>query len=617
MMAHRMRHGLTALAGALTLVGSLLCAAPSGALAPPGGVEEFPFSIMEDTPTSGFVAGPDGNIWFTDNAFTGGTNVGKVGLINQDGQIHEYVVPTAPGSTEHPEHSDPYQIAQGPNDTLWFTDLGENSNGEQLIGQVALGKGEPQIKEFPGAAKENELGPIAAGPEGNMWFSTSMFASEDKIWRITPKGELHLVAGLGAHGFYPNIGGLAQGPGGYMWFTERDENEAFIGRINASTDKYEHFPIPTKNSYPGGIAPGPNGNMWFVESGTSQIGEINSKGEIKEFPATSTNYSTDGIVEGPDGNMWFTQATINSIGRIGPSGEVKSFPIPTPQSEPAAIARGADSNIWFMDARATEVSPTPGTFYHIGRLTTPYLPTVLAPPTITGTPTAGQVLTATPGSWTNSPGSFAYQWQECEASGAACSNLPGETGVAHPLGAGEVGHTLRVIVTATNVAGAAAKESAPSAVVASPPPPPPPPKVTPSVEASMTWTFGWTRKFTLVESLVAHGVPRGGKVEVVCHGHGCPFSHHTSATVASHHSSHHTCQGRKCKKPKPRPQGPEVSLTSLFKGRHLGVGATISMRIVKSGWIGKSFVFTMRSGQTPHVQVSCLAPGSTTPGKGC
>jgi hypothetical protein len=60
-----------------------------------------------------------------------------------------------------------------------------------------------------------------------------------------------------------------------------------------------------------------------------------------------------------------------------------------------------------------------------------------------------------------------------------------------------------------------------------------------------------------------------------------------------------------------------VSLTSLFKGHHLSVGATISVRIVRSGWIGKVFVFTTRSGQTPRVQISCLAPGSTTPGKGC
>ena len=607
---------MTTMIGTLALAGGLLLAAPVAAIAPPGGIEEFPFSSTEDFPTSGFVVGPDGNIWFTENVSSGGTDAGKVGLIDAAGQIHEYAVPTSkPATTTQPEESDPDQIAQGPNDTLWFTDSDVNSNDEELIGQIALGKGEPQIKEYPAAAKEVQLGPIAAGPEGNMWFATARFGGEDEIWWITPKGETHHVDSLGLHGFYPNIGGLAQGPGGYMWFTERDENEAFIGRINASNAKYEHFPIPTKNSYPSGIAPGPNGNMWFVESGASQIGEITSTGEIKQFPATSTNYSPNGIVEGPDGNMWFAQATINSIGRIGSSGEVKSFPLPTPESEPAGVARGSDGNIWFMDDRPTEVSPTPGPFYHVGRLTTPFLPASVSPPAISGTPTQGQALSTSPGSWTNNPGIFAYQWEDCDSAGNNCTGLSGETGVTHFLTPADVGHTLRVVVVATNVAGSATATSAPSSVVAPAPPPPPP-----HIEASMTWSFGWTRKYSIVESLIVHGVPKGGRVEVVCHGHGCPFSHHRSATVAS--KRHQTCHGSKCKKAKPKPkhsapQGPEVKLTSLFKGKHLHVGATISVSVVKAGWVGKSFVFTTRSDKTPLEQTACLAPGSSKPGKDC
>jgi virginiamycin B lyase len=621
-LAHRTRRVTTALIGALALAGGLLLAAPVAAIAPPGGIEEFPFPSIgtEDSPGSGFVAGPDGNIWFTGNTSSGGTSVGKVGLITLEGLIHEYAVAqTYPGSAtpEEPEHSDPYQIAQGPNDTLWFTDLGINNNDEQLIGQVTLGKGEPQIKEFQDTAKEDQLGSIAAGPEGNMWYSTARFGGEDQIWWITPKGEPHLVVGLGSHRFYPNVGGIAQGPGGLMWFTERDENErgedeGYIGRYDTSTKVYEHFPILLKNSYPSAIAPGPNGNMWFVESGANQIGEITPTGAIKEFPAVSTNYSSDGIVEGPDGNMWFTQSGIDSIGRLTPSGEVKSFLLPTPESEPTGIARGSDGNMWFMDDRSTEVIPGQGAFYHVGRLTTPFLPVSASPPAISGTPTQGQALSATQGSWTNNPGVFTYQWEDCDSAGNNCAALSGETGVTHFLTPGDVGHTLRVVVTATNVAGSASAVSGPSAVIAPAPPPPPP-----RVEASMTWTFGWTRKYSVVESLIVHGVPKGGHVEVVCHGHGCPFSHHHSATVASHH--HQACHGSKCKKakPKPKPQGPEVILTDLFKGRHLRVGTSISISVVKAGWVGKSFVFTTRSNRTPLEQTACLAPGSSKPGKDC
>ena len=43
-----------------------------------------------------------------------------------------------------------------------------------------------------------------------------------------------------------------------------------------------------------------------------------------------------------------------------------------------------------------------------------------APPTITGSAQQGQTLTEVHGSWTNSPTAFAYQWQQCDSSGANC-----------------------------------------------------------------------------------------------------------------------------------------------------------------------------------------------------
>jgi hypothetical protein len=134
----------------------------------------------------------------------------------------------------------------------------------------------------------------------------------------------------------------------------------------------------------------------------------------------------------------------------------------------------------------------------------------------------------------------------------------------------------------------------------------------PRIEASMTWSFGWTRRYTIVESLTAHAIPKGAYVEVFCRGRGCPFARHRSATVASHER----CHGRKCPRHLTR-QGPTVSLTGLFKGRRLDVGARISVSIVKAGWVGKSFLFTVRVDRAPSVTVACLAPGSSEPGHGC
>jgi virginiamycin B lyase len=606
---------------ALTLVGSLASAIPAAASAPPGGIAEYAISNSSGYLRGGITSGPDGNIWFTESS----GSTGEIGRITTEGMDTEYLIPTAEGSQERPESSFPSGIAQGPGASMWFTDEGTNNESEYFIGRITLKQGEaPQIKEFPIPPKEIYPREIAEGPDGAMWF-TATSPSGGQIGRINAEGAvtqypIPIAPASQEHPEFSEPNGIGQGPDGHMWFTDdgtNNEGKSFIGRIDTSTGKVDEFLIPTKESYPHGIAQGSNGDMWFNESpGVSQIGQITPTGEVREFPVPSTSYSLEGIALGPDGNMWFTEGyEANAIGRITASGEVKGFPIPTKGTYPQGIVRGPEGNMWFIEQDPTEVSPTPGAFYHVGELTTPFVPVSASPPAISGAPTQGQALSASQGSWTNGPGAFAYQWQDCDTSGGNCTNLSSETGITHFLGAGDVGHTLRVVVTATNIAGSTPAVSAPTAVVRQPAPPPPP--VLARVESSMTWTFGWSRKFTIVESLVAHGVPAGGHVEVVCHGHGCPFPRHRSATVARHQS----CHGRGCK-PKakskhPTRSSPEVSLTGLFKGRHLGVGARISVSVVKPGWIGKSFVFTVRASRTPHVQIACLAPGSSDPGRGC
>jgi hypothetical protein len=74
-------------------------------------------------------------------------------------------------------------------------------------------------------------------------------------------------------------------------------------------------------------------------------------------------------------------------------------------------------------------------------------------PVISGTTTEGQSLSATKGEWSGSPTSYAYQWQDCDTSGEACSNLSGATNSSYTLGSGDVGRTVRVVVTAGNAGG--------------------------------------------------------------------------------------------------------------------------------------------------------------------
>ena len=91
-------------------------------------------------------------------------------------------------------------------------------------------------------------------------------------------------------------------------------------------------------------------------------------------------------------------------------------------------------------------------------------PANTAAPAITGTTVAGQTLGASNGSWSGSPTSFAYQWQRCDATGAACANL-GAANQSYVVQPADIGQTLRVVVTASNAAGSASATSAPTAPV--------------------------------------------------------------------------------------------------------------------------------------------------------
>ncbi|HZL18198.1 MAG TPA: hypothetical protein VFG23_10670 [Polyangia bacterium] len=207
------------------------------------------------------------------------------------------------------------------------------------------------IKEFaiPSPA---EADGIAAGPDGNLWFT------EDGVMSFG----ICTTNGMITEKPFPTAAmdaSITVGANGNIWFVEGGITYPQVARISVSGVATE-FPIPTLNSNPQGIAAGADGNIWFAENG--KIGRMTTSG------AATVEFSIPGgisylVTPGPDGNIWFTGGNGSDpiIGNITPDGTVTAFPV---SSVPNGITSGPDGNIWFTE-------PSYGSAAQIGRFIPP------------------------------------------------------------------------------------------------------------------------------------------------------------------------------------------------------------------------------------------------------
>jgi hypothetical protein len=94
-------------------------------------------------------------------------------------------------------------------------------------------------------------------------------------------------------------------------------------------------------------------------------------------------------------------------------------------------------------------------------------PVNMGTPTLSGAAQEDQTLAVSNGTWSQSPTSYAYAWNRCDANGGSCSAISGATAATYKAAKTDVGRTLRVTVTATNPGGSGQATSPPSAVVSS------------------------------------------------------------------------------------------------------------------------------------------------------
>ena len=305
-------------------------------------VTEYSDGLRPGSAPTGIVAGPDGAMWFTEQASPGG-----IGRISASGEVTRFTNGLSADAT-------PYRIATGPDGNLWYTDNSHKSR----VGRITP---DGVITEW-GLGDGTVPSGITAGPDGNVWFVEAGKAG--RITRITPDGNRKSFTGGLTDNSAPTS--ITAGPDGNLWFTE-SVNPGRIGRITPAGVITE-FPATGAGGPPQEITAGPDGNLWFTVGGSKKVGRITTAGNVTFSEPLRGDAEPQGIVAGADDALYIVLRGRSVIARLTTDGGVMELGGLTSAAGATGIAAAPDGALWITE------SADPG---RIARMTVPP-PEVLA-----------------------------------------------------------------------------------------------------------------------------------------------------------------------------------------------------------------------------------------------
>jgi streptogramin lyase len=283
-------------------------------------VDEFPLTIAGSHPV-GIVAGPDGNLWFTEE-------VGRIGRMHPTGSLTEFS--TIGTGLE--------QIVVGPDNNLWFVEA-----TARKIGRIET---DGTTTEFPTRCNPN--GYITSGPNNSVWFPEACSGGEIHISEMATLGA---AAGtISEHTLGMVVGreldAIATGIDGNVWFADR--NRGSITRLKVSTDAFTEFVISGASHSLSAVVRGPDDKLWFSFDQT--IGRISAEGDIDEFELQDTADAISFMAPAPDGSVWGSDVD-GTLWRIviTPSGMSQSRYSVSHHGDLIYITPGPDGNLWFTE----------------------------------------------------------------------------------------------------------------------------------------------------------------------------------------------------------------------------------------------------------------------------
>lgn len=287
------------------------------------------------------VTGDTGSdFWFAETA------ANRIGKITTQGAITEYLLPL--------DGFNPYSIANGPDDTLWFpyTTFTTNPFSKGYIGRIVGGSGEVTLYQLPDDTISSNSR-ITRGPNDTLWFTSG----SKQIGSATADGALtiytldHVTVSLG----------IASGADGALWFTYSDNTiNGGAGVARITTDgSVTFYPVPNADVLRD-IKTGRNNDLWFTVSASAHdekvVGRITVDGTLTLYYMSQLDAHAYPYAIAHLGNGTFAFGTIHGgsgvsdhqyIGTITPAGDVQVFETPNGDQVEAMAYAGWANEVWF------------------------------------------------------------------------------------------------------------------------------------------------------------------------------------------------------------------------------------------------------------------------------
>ena len=254
-----------------------------------GKVEEFPTPETNSAGIHSAMAGPDGTVWFTQQA------TGKLGEYNpRTGKITEHRQPQTMGPDGKPRRLSRHTVRVDSKGIVWTT-------------------GSPVTRYDPKTDKFTEFWndvPSAYGviidKEDNAWFAVR-----------TGKGNIAKIDGktLKVTKWDPpsRPRRIQVDADGIVWYGGFEAGT--IGRFDPKTETFKEYPLPGPSPTPYALGVDGQGYIWYASTDTDILGRLDPKtGKVIEYPFAYTENTMRDFFTDAQGRVWFSSPANSRAG---------------------------------------------------------------------------------------------------------------------------------------------------------------------------------------------------------------------------------------------------------------------------------------------------------------